>query len=103
MFRVCSIGCGDGHLDEDILSTLTRANSDIQIQYVGIDISKTFCKLAQEKIKPGKNVTVKIYNQDFMDFTDEPFDIVIASHSLYYFNSSGLAVKKALGLTNKNG
>ena len=103
MFRVCSIGCGDGHLDEDILSTLTRANSDIQIQYAGIDISKTFCKLAQEKIKPGKNVTVKIYNQDFMDFTDEPFDIVIASHSLYYFNSSGLAVKKALGLTNKNG
>ena len=103
MFRVCSIGCGDGRLDGDILSTLTIGNPDIQIQYAGIDISKTFCKIAEENLKPGKNVNVKIYNQDFMDFTDEPFDVVIASHSLYYFNSTGLAVKKALGLTNKNG
>ena len=38
-----------------------------------------------------------------MDFTDEPFDVVVASHSLYYFNPAGLAIKKVLGLTNKNG
>ena len=96
MFRVCSIGCGDGRLDEDILATLTRENPDIKIQYAGIDISETFCKIAHENLKPGKNVNVKIYNRDFMDFTDEPFDIIIASHSLYYFTSPGLVVKRRL-------
>lgn len=103
VFRICSIGCGDGLVDEDLLSTVARENPHLQIQYIGIDVSKSYCKIAQENLKPAKNVDVKIYNQDFMDFTDEPFDVVIALHSFYYLTSPDLGVKKALSLTNENG
>ena len=50
VLRVCSIGCSDGRLDEDILSSLTRENPDIQIQYAGIDISEAFCKITHERM-----------------------------------------------------
>ena len=96
MCSMCSIGCGEGHLEEGIPSTLT----DIQIKYAGIDTNETFCNLAQEMLKLGKKCNAKIHNQDFINLTNEPFDVVITQP---YFSSPGLTVVKALGLTKRNG
>ena len=102
-FRVCSIGCGDGLVDSDILSTAHTGNPDLHIQYVGIDLSPTYCQLAKDNLKPGKNLEVKILNQNFLDFTDEPFDFIISMHSLYYLPSPEDGIKKILSLIKDTG
>ena len=102
-FRVCSIGCGDGLVDNDILSTAVKINPDLHIHYVGIDLCPTYCQLAKDNLKPGNNLEVKILNQNFLDLTEEPFDFVIAMHSLYYLPSPKDGIKKILSLIKDNG
>ena len=103
LFRVCSIGCGDGLVDNDILSTMTKEYPDLHIQYVGIDLSPMYCQLAKDNLKPGKNVEVTILKLNFLDFTDGPFDFVIALHSLYYLPSPEDGIKKVLSLIKDTG
>ena len=90
-------------MDSDILSTALKGNPDLHIQYVGIDLSPTYCQLAKDNLKPGKNLEVKILNQNFLDFTDEPFDFIISMHSLYYLPSPEDGVKKSLSLIKNTG
>ena len=103
LFRVCSIGCGDGLVDNDILSAVAQGCPDRTIHYVGLDISQVYCGHAKENIKPASNVQVQIINQNFLDFTDEPFDFIIAVHSLYYLPSPEEGIKKILSMLKENG
>ncbi len=102
-FRVCSIGCGDGLVDNDILSALATEYPDRHVQYVGIDVSETYCQLAKDNLKPGRNVDISILNQNFLNFSSEAFDFVVAMHSLYYLPCPEDGVNKILSLMKDHG
>ncbi len=103
-FRVCSIGCGDGLVDNDILSTLATEYPHFKIQYVGIDVSEAYCQLAKDNLKTRSNVEIEVLHQNFLDYSvEKPFDFVIALHSLYYLPSPEGGVRKVLSFLKSNG
>ena len=105
-FRICSIGCGDGYFDKEVLTQLLRKYPHLDIQYLGLDVNKFSCQRAQELLGSLEGVQIKILAKDIQhaspaDF--EPCDLVIAVHVLYYVESLKDAISCALKVVKPNG
>ena len=88
-FRVCSVGCGDGQRDCDILREALKTISDaVAFQFVGIDIDETTCRNAELAFKELPSIDTTILNKDILQVdpnTLPKFDLVYMNHVHYYF------------------
>ena len=88
-FRVCSVGCGDGERDCDILREALKTISDaVALQFVGIDIDETTCRNAELAFKELPSIDTTILNKDILQVdpnTLPKFDLVYMNHVHYYF------------------
>ena len=84
-FRVCSIGCGTGLCDHIWITKLKSEFPDIQLDYVGVDISESACKAAEKKLCELDSVKVVTYCRDVEESIPEKnFDFVLSASSFYY-------------------
>ena len=106
MFRFCSIGCGDGHFDKEVLTQLLRRYPHLDLQYLGLDVNEFSCQTAREVLGSLEGAQIEILTKDIQhtspaDF--EPYDLVIAVHVLYYVESLKAAVSCALRVVKPDG
>ena len=106
MFRFCSIGCGDGHFDKEVLTQLLRRYPHLDLQYLGLDVNEFSCQTAREVLGSLEGAQIEILTKDIQhtspaDF--EPCDLVIAVHVLYYVESLKAAVSCALRVVKPDG
>ena len=102
-FHVCSIGCGDGERDRDIIK---KCDLSVPISYVGIEINAKSCSRAKANLGVLPSVEVTLLNKDFMqtDLDCQPkFDFVYMSHSHYYIEDVQAMFLKLLQLTEGDG
>ncbi|XP_077870422.1 histamine N-methyltransferase-like [Saccoglossus kowalevskii] len=106
--RVLSIGCGNGKVDEPIIDVLLKKYS--KIHYIALDPMpdelRKFRELVKARGDEWKNVTF-----DFQEYTikehlrtnNQPYGLVVASHSAYYFDDIEQIVMQLYDSLLKNG
>ena len=105
-FRICSIGCGDGHFDKEVLTQLLRRYPHLDVQYIGLDVNEFSCQTAREVLSSLEGVQIKILAKDIQHVSPadfDPCDLVIAVHVLYYVESLKTAISCALKVVKPNG
>ena len=79
VLNICSIGCGTGDVDFDILSKVKEVCPRAAINFVGIEVDAILCSKAKKKLSKLSYETT-VMNQDFMqiDATTLPkFDLIL--------------------------
>ena len=109
-FRICSIGCGDGSLDQWFLSDLAKLFPSTAFHYMGTDADDQTCEVAESKLKDlAPNIEVKVVVKDYQEFEDDdiatPFDLVIMVNSIcaYYTTSLEPLLKGIMRLLKPTG
>jgi len=104
--RVCSIGCGDGSLDREILQSLKKA----EVQYVGLDMDEQVVEEALENLsKLSSNVQAETEAVDYeeedslKELSLEPFDVIWMVNCTYYATSLNSMIKGAMELLKPSG
>ena len=110
VFRLCSVGCGEGKLDRLLLERLTSAFPEVEFHYFGCDINEVACVKARGALKSlplQVHCSVACYDFEKLGkyFTDGKFDFVITTHTLYHTSLSNLPsiLSNLLGLVALNG
>ncbi len=94
---VLDIGIGDGRYMHKVAKELEGVGFLTQV--TGIDPDQESCDLVN-KLYP----SFSVQQERFEDFqTNETFDIVTATHSLYYFDQSNQCLEKMIRLTKRGG
>ena len=87
--NVCSVGCGDGHVDFKILSKVSERFPHRKVNFVGIDKNEKSCIEAEKKLSSlPHNINTTIINEGFLEVdqcTLPKFDLVQMVHVHYYF------------------
>ena len=95
--RILDVGIGDGRYIGKVVTELDRAG--ISATVCGVDPSPASARVVS-KLFPAFEVT----SQRFEDYyTREVFDVVIATHSLYYVDQAFNCLEKMVQLTKKGG
>ena len=106
LFRICSIGCGDGRFDKGVLSRISEQFPDTKLQYLGVDVNELSCQRARELLAPLSNVEVEVHTTDIqqLDVADiQRFDLVIVVHVLYYMTSLEAVLSTVLRMIKPDG
>lgn len=86
---VLDIGCGAGAISDFL-------NSEQQMHYVGVDISKEAVVRAKERRKETGHLLLKYVHSNVYDFTPtHSFDVIVFSDVLYYVDSEKVLEKYA--------
>ena len=48
VFRICSVGCGDGKLDHQVLTKIREKFPDVKIHFCAFDVNELFVERAKE-------------------------------------------------------
>ena len=107
-FRICSIGCEDGTLDQIILQSLGQALPTTQIHYTGIEMDDQVCELAEEKLSDlAPNIHIQIVAEDYEELKkedqSEPYDLIFMVNCTYYASSLDPLLKGAVQLLKPSG
>lgn len=109
-FQICSIGCGDGSLDQRILSDLVKLFPSTTFHYMGTDADDQICEVAESKLKGlAPNVEVEVLVKDYQELEDDDiatrFDLVIMVNSIsaYYTTSLEPLLKGVIHLLKPTG
>lgn len=95
--RLLDVGIGDGRYVGKIVSDLGRAKLSCSV--VGVDPLP-----ASERVVAKLYPDFRVISKRFEDFqTDEKFDMVIATHSLYYVTQVNDCIKRMVGFTKDGG
>ena len=94
-YRILSIGCGDGDLDARILAAVEAVGSTA---YVGCDVNADSLRVFAERIAATSIASdVRLVHAPFGELSEtDRFDLVLLSHSLYYFADPADVVIEAL-------
>lgn len=106
VFRLCSVGCGDGRFDKKVLEGITQKFPEKNLHYVGIDTNTLSCQQARLLLGSLKNVVVEIHNQDIQQMATadiKPCDLVIGVHMMYYVSSLEGALNNIIKLIKPQG
>lgn len=106
VFRICSIGCGDGAFDQKVLTGISEQFPSTKLQYMGVDVNEVSCQRARELLAPLSNVEAEVLVRDIEQLAVadiKPFDLVIAVKSLYYVNSLEAVLSNAIRMTKPSG
>jgi 2-polyprenyl-3-methyl-5-hydroxy-6-metoxy-1,4-benzoquinol methylase len=90
--NVCSIGCGDGEVDYQVLSAVVKSMPKARVNYYGIDVNTRSCSRAGKSLAElPPNVRVTIINKGILEVDSDSlpkFDVVILAHVHYYFSKN---------------
>ena len=106
VFRVCSVGCGDGRTDKKILEGITQRFPERKLHYIGIDTNKLSCQRARLLLGSLKNVSVEILNEDIQQISAadlEPCDLVLGVNMIYYISLLKEALSNIITLIKPKG
>ena len=105
VFRICSIGCGDGKLDRQVLTKINEKFPDVVIHFCAFDVNEVFVEHAKESLKQLDNVEVEILARDIEKVNGEfaPCDMVLCVSVLYYVKSLEHALSNVLKLVKNDG
>lgn len=94
-FRILSIGCGDGELDVAIIAAAESAGATA---YVGCDVNAESLRVFAERAATAPLASeVRLVHAPVGELSElERFDLVLLSHSLYYFDDPAAVVVDAL-------
>ena len=94
-YRILSIGCGDGDLDAQILAAVESVGST---SYVGCDVNAESLRVFTERVTAASIATdVRLVHAPFGELSEtDRFDLVLLSHSLYYFAHPADVIVEAL-------
>ena len=94
-YRILSIGCGDGDLDAQILAAVESVGST---SYVGCDVNADSLRVFTERVTAASIATdVRLVHAPFGELSEtDRFDLVLLSHSLYYFADPASVIVEAL-------
>lgn len=86
--KILDIGCGNGELTQKYLKHLSGLFSDKKIEVEAVDLNTELLNdFRLNHMNFDKNVSVNLINKNFFSeypSTEERYDIVIASHVMYY-------------------
>ena len=103
--KVLSVGCGDGVLDNMILTKVLASCPTAQISYTGLDINPHLCTESEERLQHlpvAKNFICE--NFDRLDASKlETFDFIYLVHVQYYFQQLQSAFCKVRQLLSSDG
>ena len=105
VFRICSVGCGNGKVDLQLLTKISEKFPDLRIHFSGFDVNELLLEHAKETLQQLKNVEVEIAAKDIESDGNEfpPYDLVVCVHVLYYMKSLDQALSNMLQLVKKDG
>ena len=103
--KVLSVGCGDGILDNMILTKVLASCPTAQISYTGLDINPQFCAEAEERLQYLPIAKTFICeNFETLDASKlETFDVIFLVHVHYYFQQLQPAFCKVRQLLSSKG
>ena len=103
--KVLSVGCGDGVLDNIILSKVLANCPTAKINYTGLDTNAQFCTESEERLQPLP--IAKKFICDSFEKVDAgnlgTFDFIYLVHVHYYFQDQQSAFRKARRLLSSEG
>ena len=106
-FQVCSVGCGDGALDKQVLEELAAAHPTTEIQYVGVGLCEQGCEEVEAKMEGlAGNVMVQVVAKDYSELSKEEvgtFDCVLMVGCLGYSPAPEATLKAILELVKPEG
>jgi|SRR6056297_2759127 len=106
-FKVLSVGCGSGILDNPLLAAIAAAEHTIH--YTGIDPNPVACSRFQNEFEQlslaNAELDVRVETVETVETVsgDERFDMIHAVHSLYYFDDPAVAIEQLLGRLKPGG
>lgn len=93
-FRILDVGCGDGELAKELITSLSWYHPDLEIQLLAIDISEKVLDLAREKLKGvPPNVSVDFKQVGVLPppaprllevLGEKSFDLIVASFVMHW-------------------
>ena len=105
--HVCSVGCGDGKLDKEILASLSAAHPALTIEYVGVGLCEQVCEeVAREMEGVGDNVVVQVIARDYSELSKEEvgmFNCVLMVNCLCYSSAPDVTLEAVLQLLEPAG
>ena len=94
--KVLSVGCGDGTMDNMILTKVLTSHPTALISYTGLDINPQFCAESDERLQHlpfAKNIICA--NFETVDASKlETYDFIYLVHVHYYFQQLKSAFSK---------
>lgn len=106
-FRICSVGCGDGSLDKQILTELAVSNPSLEIQYVGVGLCEQGCEEVEGELEGlAENVIVQVVAKDYAELSKEElgtFNCVLMVSCLCYSTAPEATLKAVLELVKPEG
>ena len=105
VFRICSIGCGDGKLDQQVLSKIREKFPNVRIHFCAFDVNELFVEHAKKSLQQLNNVEVEVLTGDIESVGNEfaPCDLVLCVSVLYYVKSLEQALSNLLQLVKNDG
>ena len=105
-YRICSLGCGNGKLDKQILNQLAKGSPGLKFEYLGLDNNQASLEIARSTMKDMSYVNFEHHDiegdaEGLSKFSK--FDAVIAVHIMYYFKSGVSILSNFVGLLNPSG
>jgi len=98
--RILSVGCGDGNLDLPLLHTLRPLT---EVAYTGVDVNPHSLAVFREALGD-LPATLLETTMENLPPADEPYDLVIVSHVLYYVDEpAGLVARLLSEFTRTDG
>ena len=103
--KVLSVGCGDGFLDNMILSKVLASSPTATINYTGLDINPQFCTESEERLQHlpiAKKFICENFDKWDVDKL-ETYDFIQVVHVHYYFQQLQSAFLKMRQLLSNKG
>ena len=103
--KVLNVGCGDGVMDNMILTKVFESCPTAQISYTGLDINPQFCAESEERLQH-LPIAKKFVCESFetLDASNrETFDFIYLVHVHYYFQDLQSAFSKVQQLLSREG
>lgn len=94
--RFLSVGCGDGSFDIEVLRHISATHA---VDYVGVDPNGVSLRCFDQALAltAMEEVSASLLNscaEDILAQEFDPFDIILFSHSLYYFDEPAEVVQQ---------
>lgn len=107
-YKICSLGCQDGKLDQMVLSKLAKNHPKVKFQYTGIEADEQVCETLEEQLTGSiPNVETTIVTLDYDEITkddiSEQFDLILMASCTYFAPSLEPMLKGAIELLKPSG
>jgi len=104
-FRMLSIGCGDGQIDNEIVAHL-HDYSQQSIEYVGVDTNLVHLEEASKNLQHhrlSKQFVHSTIEDYLLSNNDKEFDLIIAVHCFYYIPERKETLRKLVQCLKEGG